>query len=71
MQNLSKPIYPVLPSTLVAAEEVKSFVSKGHVYFPDEVLLGEALAKVYNTKMPSNHDETPVHIDKNHVKDSN
>jgi acetyltransferase len=69
MQHMSKPIYPVMPSTLVAAEEIKSFVSKGHVYFPDEVLLGEALAKVYNTKMPANYDEPPVQIDTKQVRE--
>ena len=53
MQKTLKPIYPVLPSTMVAKEEVEDFVSKGHVYFPDEVLLGEALTKVYNTPKPA------------------
>ncbi|MEN8118895.1 MAG: acetate--CoA ligase family protein [Bacteroidota bacterium] len=49
-----KPIYPVLPSGMVAKEEVAEFVSKGNVYFPDEVVLGDALTKVYNTPKPAN-----------------
>jgi len=48
-----KPIYPVLPSETVAKEEIEEFVSKGNVYFPDEVILGDALAKVYNTPEPA------------------
>ena len=48
IENSIKPIYPVLPSEIVAADEIKTFVSKGHVYFHDEVLLGEALGKIYN-----------------------
>jgi len=48
-----KPIYPVLPSGMVAREEVADFVSKGNAFFSDEVVLGEALAKVYNTPKPA------------------
>jgi acetyltransferase len=43
-----KPIYPVLPSEIVAEEEVLDFISKGHVYFHDEVLLGTVLGRIYN-----------------------
>jgi len=53
MESSQKPIYPVLPSGMVAKEEVEEFVSKGNVYFPDEVVLGDALTKVYNTPKPA------------------
>jgi acetate---CoA ligase (ADP-forming) len=53
MTICSKPIYPVLPSTLTAAEEVESFLSKGRINFPDEVTLGRALGKVMNCPAPS------------------
>lgn len=53
MKTTMKPIYPVLPSEMVAREEVAEFVSKGNAYFPDEVVLGEALTKVYNTAKPA------------------
>jgi len=53
MKSSLKPIYPVLPSEMVAKEEIEEFVSKGNVYFPDEVILGEALTKVYNTPEPA------------------
>ena len=47
-----KPIFPVLPSVINAENEIKSFLQKGHIHFPDEVVLGKALAKVYNTPEP-------------------
>lgn len=53
MKQCCKPVYPVLPSTLTASEEVEDFISKGHVFFPDEVVLGNALARVYATSKPA------------------
>jgi acetyltransferase len=58
MQECSKPIYPVLPSLTTAAEEVKSFLAKGTINFPDEVQLGEALTRVYGAEVPA--EEVPV-----------
>jgi len=52
MLTTSKPLYPVLPSILTAREEVDYFLEKGHVNFPDEVVLGNALARVYHTAAP-------------------
>ena len=48
----TKPIYPVLPSVINAHTEIKNFIDKGNVNFPDEVLLGTALGAVYNTPSP-------------------
>jgi len=53
MKTSKKPIFPVLPSVLTAEKEVMAFVDKGRVYFPDEVVLGDALAKVYHTSKPA------------------
>ncbi|MBI9032866.1 MAG: acetate--CoA ligase family protein [Bacteroidales bacterium] len=53
MKTCKKPIYPVLPSTLTAADEVSEFLSKGRINFPDEVNLGNALARVYKTAKPA------------------
>jgi len=53
MNTSTKPIFPVLPSTLTADEEVKEFLKKGRINFPDEVILGKALAKVYTNPKPS------------------
>ena len=52
MKSSKKPIYPVLPSIINVADEIKHFLAKGRINFPDEVLLGEALAKVYYTEKP-------------------
>lgn len=52
MKQSKKPIFPVLPSTLTAKKEVEWFLSKGHVNFPDEVMLGQALSRVMKTGAP-------------------
>ena len=53
MKTSRKPIYPVLPSTLTAKEEVTEFLSKGRINFPDEVSLGSALSRIYYTPIPA------------------
>lgn len=52
MNTSGKPIFPVLPSILTAREEVDAFIAKGRINFPDEVVLGNALARVYRTPRP-------------------
>lgn len=52
MKTAKKPIYPVLPSTLTAKEEVEEFISKGWVNFPDEVIFGNALSRIFYTHKP-------------------
>ncbi len=47
-----KPIFPVLPSVINAQKEITAFLSKGNINFPDEVVLGRALAQVYKTPFP-------------------
>lgn len=49
MKTSSKPVYPILPSLTTAAEEIRDFLNRGRIYFPDEVIFGEALANVYST----------------------
>lgn len=61
--SCSIPIYPVLPSTTTAREEVKEFLSHGHSNYPDEVLLGEALTRVHNTPFPAWNMACPEGID--------
>jgi acetyltransferase len=53
MKTSVKPIYPILPSTLTAYEEVKSFLNKGRINFPDEVLFAHALGVSYFTPKPA------------------
>lgn len=47
-----KPIYPILPSVVNVKDDIDMFINMGNVNFPDEVLFGNALTKVYNTQKP-------------------
>ena len=53
LEVCKKPIFPVLPSVVNAQREIQSFLKKGHINFPDEVVLGKALSQVFNTPEPS------------------
>lgn len=48
----NKPVFAVLPSVINAEEEIQEFIDQNNIAFLDEVLFGNALAKVYNTKKP-------------------
>ena len=67
LEVCSKPIYPVLPSIINAQEEIKHFLREGHINFPDEVVLGTALAAVYKTRSHMNGVDLPE-IDKVSVR---
>jgi acyl-CoA synthetase (NDP forming) len=56
LRSCKKPIYPVLPSINEAKEEIEAFISKNRIFFPEEVLLANALSKVYFTNKPSNEE---------------
>ncbi len=53
IESSRKPVFPILPSISSAKSEVEKFLSLGHINFPDEVVLGKALTKVYNTPYPA------------------
>lgn len=53
MQHCKKPIFPILPSVINVKKEIEYFISKGHIFFPDEVVFGNALCKVNSTPKPS------------------
>ncbi|MFH0865399.1 MAG: acetate--CoA ligase family protein [Bacteroidota bacterium] len=53
MKICRKPIFPVLPSIFNAEKEIKDFLSRGRIIFPEEVALGEALIKIYHTPKPA------------------
>jgi acetyltransferase len=57
MRSAGKPIYPILPSVMMAREEISEFIKKGRVFFPDEVVFGNALARVFNTPAPASYSE--------------
>ncbi|MEA1873497.1 MAG: acetate--CoA ligase family protein [Bacteroidota bacterium] len=52
MKTCKKPIYPILPSVVNVKDEIEAFVAKGRINFPDEVIFGDALCKVFNTEKP-------------------
>jgi len=52
MRECKKPIFPILPSVVNVKKEIDYFIAKGNINFPDEVLFGNALAKIFNTKIP-------------------
>jgi acetyltransferase len=53
MKTCSKPIFPILPSVVNVKKEIDYFLSLGRINFPDEVVFGNALAKIYNTPSPA------------------
>ncbi len=63
IRTSKKPIYPIMPSLSETAEEIADFQAKGNQSFPDEVLFGRALTKIYNTPEPACSDiEIPLDI---------
>lgn len=60
MKSAGKPIYPILPSTLTANDEIKSFIDKGRVIFSDEVVFGRAITKIMKSNPPAaQHPDLP------------
>jgi len=53
IKECSKPLFPILPSVSSSQTELDYFLKKGHVNFPDEVVLGRALTKISNTPFPA------------------
>ncbi len=53
MKKAGKPIFPILPSGLTARDEVAAFVSRGNVFFSDEVVFGNAISRIYHTLPPA------------------
>jgi acetyltransferase len=52
----NKPLFPILPSVASSQTELDYFLEKGHVNFPDEVVLGKALTKISNTPYPADEE---------------
>jgi hypothetical protein len=53
IDECNKPLYPILPSVTSSSKELAYFLDKGHVNFPDEVVLGRALTRIFNTPFPA------------------
>jgi len=63
LEICNKPIFPVLPSVVNAQREIQSFLKKGHINFPDEVVLGKALSQVFKTPEPISEEISLPKID--------
>jgi acetyltransferase len=68
MKTSKKPIFPVLPSVINVKNEIEHFLAKGRINFPDEVVLGEALSKVYHTDPPAISDIDLPKIDSKSIR---
>lgn len=68
MKVCKKPIYPALPSIINADKEIGDFLAKGRINFPDEVVLGNGLAKVFNTANPAPENVELPNIDKAKIR---
>jgi acetyltransferase len=68
MKTAVKPIFPILPSVLTAAPEIEDFISKGRIFFRDEVVFGNALARVYNTHHPFVEKSLVQEVDHNRIR---
>ncbi len=68
MKSSKKPIFPILPSTLVAGDEVKEFVEMGNTYFADETVFGNAVGRIIATPEASK-DEDTVKIDVEKIRE--
>lgn len=52
IRTCKKPIFPILPSVVNAEDDIKYFLYKGNINFPDEVMLGNTLLKVHHAPLP-------------------
>ncbi len=68
MKTCKKPIYPILPSLINAKDEINYFIAKARINFPDEVVFGKALTKIYNTPKPALEDIKLPEIDKPKIR---
>ncbi|MDR0982337.1 MAG: acetate--CoA ligase family protein [Culturomica sp.] len=67
-KTVKKPLYPIFPSYSIVQDEVNGFVEAGGIYFPDEVLFGNALTKVYNTSPILPADEPLPVVDRDKIR---
>lgn len=68
MRSCSKPIYPILPSIINVKNEIDYFLSLGRINFPDEVVFGNALCKVFNTPAPAEEYTSLPEVDTDKIR---
>ncbi|MBI5541750.1 MAG: acetate--CoA ligase family protein [Bacteroidia bacterium] len=69
MKTCKKPIFPILPSIINVSKEIDEFISFGRLNFPDEVVFGNALAKIFNTAKPISENLTLPKVDEKKIRD--
>lgn len=69
MCECRKPIFPVLPSVMNVKDEIEHFIAKGRIFFPDEVSLGNTLAKIYHTPKPAPEKLTLPKVDEKTIRE--
>ncbi len=69
IDNTTKPVYPVLPSSVNTEKAMENFIAKGKIFFPDESILAKAIAKVYNTRPVFKHIEKKIKTPDKTIKD--
>jgi len=67
IRSSKKPIFPVLPSVVLAKEAADKFIQKGNSIFIDEVAAGNAIAKIFHTPKPVKI-ESYDKVDKNSIR---
>lgn len=70
MKQCKKPVFPVLPSVMTAAAEIDFFLKKERINFPDEVVLGNALSRVFHTQPPQNDNWIRPAVDFNAIRET-
>jgi len=68
MKTCKKPIFPVLPSVVNVKNEIDYFISKGNINFPDEVIFGNALGKIYATPKPTIIKKSAFKVDEKTIR---
>lgn len=68
MKESCKPVFPIFPSYTIVKEEIAQFVQKGRVYFPDEVIFGNALVKICNTPFPQPERPSLPEVDEKRIR---
>ncbi len=70
MVTCKKPVYPILPSVVNVRDEIDYFISLGGINFPDEVVFGRALTKVYHTPKPQPTNDLLPQIDTQLIRET-
>ncbi|MEA3451074.1 MAG: acetate--CoA ligase family protein, partial [Bacteroidota bacterium] len=69
IKSCKKPIYAIMPSLSETADEIAHFQAKGNQSFPDEVIFGNALTRIYNTPKPfTEKDDSKIEINKSEIR---